>query len=114
MKIAKLITQLRNRARSYLAGRSMLLVKGIALLSITPIALLILVWCYVWLTRDTSDWAQKMIALLMQIVDRITAPSVVAAFIAYGAKLVDANKNGIPDEYEKEEHKDEGLHQPRT
>lgn len=109
MKPATLLTKIKKR----LAGKSMLLVKVVVLLSITPITMLLLAWCYVWLTRDTSDWAQKMITLLMQIVDRITAPSVVAAFVAYGAKLVDRDHDGIPDDFEKEDKNDEGLHQPR-
>lgn len=112
MITAAAFTSLKNKIKKRLAVRSMALVKVIVALSVTPIALLILVWCYVWISHDTSEWAQKMIGLLMQIVDRITAPSVVAAFVAYGAKLVDANHNGIPDDFEKGD-KDENIHQPR-
>jgi len=40
---------------------------------------------------------------LLKIIDHIMAPAVVAGVVAYGAKLVDKDENGIPDDYEKKE-----------
>lgn len=97
------IKKLGSKIIERLKGRSMLMVKTIVLLSIVPICLLVLTWCYIWVTHDTSTWAQTMLDQLMKIVDRITAPSVVAAFIAYAAKLVDKDGNGVPDDFERKD-----------
>lgn len=102
------IKSLARKVMGRLKGRSMLIIKIVAALTIAPIALMIATWAYIWVSHDTSDWAQKMLNQLMAIVDHTTAPSVVAAIVAYSAKLVDNNKNGVPDELERGDKNEPG------
>ena len=78
-------------------------------LSLLPMALVIMAWIYTWVTGNRDQWLIQMQDQLLKIIDHIMAPAVVAGVVAYGAKLVDADDDGIPDDYQhKESGKDEG------
>lgn len=38
-----------------------------------------------------------------KIIDHIMTPAVVAGVVAYGAKLVDKDGDGVPDDYERKD-----------
>lgn len=71
--------------------------------SLVPMILVIFAWIYTWASGNRDQWLITMQDQLLKIIDHIMAPAVVAGVVAYGAKLVDKDENGIPDDYEKKE-----------
>lgn len=86
--------------------RSMTYLVVVIGLSVIPMFLVIYAWGFTWLTRTQDPWYLKMQDQLLKIIDHIMAPAVVAGVIAYGAKLVDSDGDGTPDDYQKKEVKD--------
>ena len=76
-------------------------------LSLLPMALVIFAWLYTWVTGNRDVWLIQMQDQLLKIIDHIMAPAVVAGVVAYGAKLVDQDNDGVPDDYQKGSDKNE-------
>lgn len=75
----------------------------VAGLSALPITLVLYAWLYTWVTGSRDPWLISMQDQLLKIIDHIMAPAVVAGVVAYGAKLVDKDGDGVPDDYERKD-----------
>lgn len=75
----------------------------VAGLSALPITLVLYAWLYTWITGSRDPWLISMQDQLLKIIDHIMAPAVVAGVVAYGAKLVDKDGDGVPDDYERKD-----------
>lgn len=75
----------------------------VAGLSALPITLVLYAWLYTWITGSRDPWLISMQDQLLKIIDHIMAPAVVAGIVAYGAKLVDKDGDGVPDDYERKD-----------
>ena len=75
----------------------------VAGLSALPITLVLYAWLFTWITGNRDPWLISMQDQLLKIIDHIMAPAVVAGIVAYGAKLVDKDGDGVPDDYERKD-----------
>ncbi|AEQ23030.1 hypothetical protein [Acidaminococcus intestini] len=75
----------------------------VAGLSALPITLVLYAWLYTWITGSRDPWLISMQDQLLKIIDHIMAPAVVAGVVAYGAKLVDKDGDGVPDDFERKD-----------
>ena len=75
----------------------------VAGLSALPITLVLYAWLYTWITGSRDPWLIAMQDQLLKIIDHIMTPAVVAGVVAYGAKLVDKDGDGVPDDYERKD-----------
>ena len=65
--------------------------------------LVLYAWLYTWITGSRDPWLIAMQDQLLKIIDHIMTPAVVAGVVAYGAKLVDKDGDGVPDDYERKD-----------
>lgn len=90
-------------SRLKVAVRSKTYIVIVAGLSALPITLVLYAWLYTWVTGSRDPWLISMQDQLLKIIDHIMAPAVVAGIVAYGAKLVDKDGDGVPDDYERKD-----------
>lgn len=101
-RAAALYTYIRT---SRLRMRSLTFLYAVLTLSFVPVVLYIGVWTWI------AIWGQgkpPLLALLQDLrlfVGTIFSTQVVAAVVAYGAALIDANGNGEADEWERRREK---------
>jgi hypothetical protein len=75
----------------------------VAGLSALPIVLVLYAWLFTWVTGSRDPWLISMQDQLLKIIDHIMAPAVVAGIVAYGAKIVDKDGDGVPDDFERKD-----------
>ena len=83
--------------------RSKTYIVMVAGLSALPIVLVLYAWLFTWVTGSRDPWLISMQDQLLKIIDHIMAPAVVAGIVAYGAKLVDKDGDGVPDDFERKD-----------
>lgn len=93
----------KTAARLKVTVRSKTYIVIVAGLSALPITLVLYAWLYTWVTGSRDPWLISMQDQLLKIIDHIMAPAVVAGVVAYGAKLVDKDGDGVPDDYERKD-----------
>ena len=89
--------------RLKVAVRSKTYIVMVAGLSALPIVLVLYAWLFTWVTGSRDPWLISMQDQLLKIIDHIMAPAVVAGIVAYGAKLVDKDGDGVPDDFERKD-----------
>ena len=99
-----MLERLKNTvSRLKVTVRSKTYIVIVAGLSALPITLVLYAWLYTWITGSRDPWLISMQDQLLKIIDHIMAPAVVAGVVAYGAKLVDKDGDGVPDDYERKD-----------
>lgn len=99
-----MLERLKNTvSRLKVTVRSKTYIVIVAGLSALPITLVLYAWLYTWITESRDPWLISMQDQLLKIIDHIMAPAVVAGVVAYGAKLVDKDGDGVPDDYERKD-----------
>lgn len=93
----------KTAARLKVTVRSKTYIVMVAGLSALPIVLVLYAWLFTWVTGSRDPWLISMQDQLLKIIDHIMAPAVVAGVVAYGAKLVDKDGDGVLDDYERKD-----------
>lgn len=113
MNITKLQKTLLNLmgslSRMKVRGLPRALVIVLMLLIIGSILLYLSGWVWLWAFQGKVD-----LPAMNMLIQTLTGVSFIAAIGFIGRSLVDANEDGVPDEWEKKEgEENESIHQPR-
>ena len=99
-KIRKAVKSAVEKTAAFqIRGAPRLMVYTFITLILLCITLFIGGWVFVWfMTKEPP------LPIMIQFIAAITSVSFVAAIGFFGKALIDEDDNGIPDEFEKEEH----------
>ena len=97
-----LLKVLGSVGRMKVKGLPRALVITIMLLIIGSIFLYLAAWMWLWWVKNHVD-----LPALNMLIQTLTGASFIAAIGFIGKGLIDEDRNGIPDEWQKEEKKDD-------
>lgn len=75
----------------------------LVLTMLVPILLVVVEYIMVFTQGYVTDDMNKLINVGINIIDHIFIPSVLTALVGFLALCIDMDKNGVPDQLEKEE-----------
>lgn len=105
----KLINSLKKSYQSVRVANfhptGILATRALVLTMLVPILLVITQYIMAFISGYVSDEANKLISVGINIIDHIFIPSVLTALVGFLALWIDKDKNGIPDQLEKEDKK---------
>ncbi|WP_281739266.1 hypothetical protein [Acidaminococcus fermentans] len=104
-----LLNLMGSLGRMKVRGLPRALVIVLMLLIIGSILLYLSGWVWLWAFQGKVD-----LPAMNMLIQTLTGVSFIAAIGFIGRSLVDANEDGVPDEWEKKEgEENESIHQPR-
>ena len=77
--------------------------RALVFIMLVPILLVVTQYIMSFISGYVSDNANKLINVGINIIDHIFIPSVLPAIVGFLVLWIDRNKNGIPDQLEKED-----------